>query len=87
MIASTTWSLTEMCSAQLSFNRQDIDPEDTATYFDSTVSSPDQLIAFVRHCELDTSVQMALCAKVQMLPLTKQLTNLAGNSWCVNLTL
>ncbi|KAG8901757.1 DNA-directed DNA polymerase alpha catalytic subunit pol1 [Tulasnella sp. 408] len=81
MITSTTWSLTEMFSAHLSFNRQDIDPEDTAMYFDSTVASPDRLLGFVRHCEVDAFLQMALCAKVQMLPLTKQLTSLAGNSW------
>lgn len=83
MITSTTWSLTEMCGAHLSFNRQDIDPEDTAMYFDSTVGSPDRLLGFVRHCEVDAFLQMALSGKVQMLPLTKQLTSLAGNSWCV----
>ncbi|KAG8945626.1 DNA-directed DNA polymerase alpha catalytic subunit pol1 [Tulasnella sp. 424] len=81
MITSTTWSLSEMCGAHLSFNRQDIDPEDTAMYFDSTVGSPDRLLGFVRHCEVDAFLQMALSGKVQMLPLTKQLTSLAGNSW------
>ncbi|KAG9017950.1 DNA-directed DNA polymerase alpha catalytic subunit pol1 [Tulasnella sp. 427] len=81
MITSTTWSLTEMCGAHLSFNRQEIDPEDTAMYFDSTVGSPDRLLGFVRHCEVDAFLHMALSAKVQMLPLTKQLTALAGNSW------
>ncbi|KAG8907664.1 DNA-directed DNA polymerase alpha catalytic subunit pol1 [Tulasnella sp. 403] len=81
MITSTTWSLTEMCASQLNFNRQEIDPEDTATYFDSTVGSPERLLSFVRHCEMDSYLQMALCAKIQMLPLTKQLTCLAGNSW------
>ncbi|KAG8995845.1 DNA-directed DNA polymerase alpha catalytic subunit pol1 [Tulasnella sp. JGI-2019a] len=81
MITSTTWSMTEMCSSHLGFTRQEIDPEDTAMYFDSTVGSPDRLLSFARHCELDTSLQMALCAKVQLLPLTRQLTSLAGNSW------
>ncbi|KAL6306263.1 DNA polymerase alpha catalytic subunit [Sparassis latifolia] len=81
MISSTTWSLTEMCKTHLKSDRQDIDPDDTASYFDSGVSSPDRLLTFVRHCELDAHYQMALAAKVQMLPLTRQLTNLAGNSW------
>ncbi|KAG8881550.1 DNA-directed DNA polymerase alpha catalytic subunit pol1 [Tulasnella sp. 331] len=81
VITSTTWSMTEMCQAHLGFTRQEIDPEDTAMYFDSTVGSPDRLLSFTRHCELDTSLQMALCAKVQLLPLTRQLTCLAGNSW------
>ncbi|WVR04263.1 hypothetical protein IAU60_001263 [Kwoniella sp. DSM 27419] len=85
MIASTTWSLTEMCGTHLKIQREDIDPEDTHSYFDHTLSSPDRLIKFIRLCEVDAFLQMALAARVQMLPLTKQLTNLAGNSW--NLTL
>ncbi|KAF8920856.1 hypothetical protein CPB85DRAFT_1372860 [Mucidula mucida] len=81
MISSTTWSLTEMCKTHLKNERQDIDPDDTASYFDFTVSGPDRLLTFVRHCELDAHYQMAIASKVQILPLTKQLTNLAGNSW------
>ncbi|KAJ3546934.1 hypothetical protein NM688_g5461 [Phlebia brevispora] len=81
MITSTTWSLTEMCRTHLKLERQDIDPDDTASYFDGSVRSPERLLTFVRHCELDAHYQMALAAKVQILPLTRQLTNLAGNSW------
>ncbi|TCD69077.1 DNA-directed DNA polymerase alpha catalytic subunit pol1 [Steccherinum ochraceum] len=81
MIQSTTWSLTEMCKSVLKSDRQEIDPDDTASYFDGSVSTPDRLLTFVRHCELDAHYQMALAAKVQLLPLTRQLTNLAGNSW------
>lgn len=85
MITSTTWSLTEMCKTHLDRDREDIDPDDTASYFDGGVSSPDRLLTFVRHCELDAHYQMALASKVQLLPLTRQLTNLAGNSWCASL--
>ncbi|KAG9309455.1 hypothetical protein JVU11DRAFT_10424 [Chiua virens] len=81
MISSTTWSLTEMCKTHLKSERQDIDPDDTASYFDGSVSSPDMLMTFVRHCELDAHYEMAIASKVQMLPLTRQLTNLAGNAW------
>lgn len=81
MISSTTWSLTEMCKTHLKLNRQDIDPDDTASYFDGSVSSPERLLTFVRHCELDAHYHMAIASKVQILALTKQLTNLAGNSW------
>ena len=83
MIASTTWSLTEMCNTHLKLERQDIDPDDIANYFDSAVPSPEKLMTFVRHCELDAHYQMAIAAKVQILPLTRQLTNLAGNAWLV----
>ncbi|CAE6337459.1 unnamed protein product [Rhizoctonia solani] len=81
MIQSTSWSLTEMCQSQLKIQREDIDPDDTASFFDATVSSPDRLLHFVHHCQLDAFLQMALAHKIQMLPLTRQLTNLAGNSW------
>ena len=50
-------------------------------YFDNTVASPMSLLRFVRHCEVDTFFQMAIASKVQILPLTKQLTTLAGNAW------
>ena len=81
MIASTTWSLTEMCKTHLKSDQQDIDPDDTASYLDSTVSGPERLMTFIQHCELDAHYHMAIASKVQILPLTKQLTNLAGNSW------
>lgn len=84
MISSTTWSLTEMCKTHLKCERQEIEPDDTASYMDGGVSTPDRMLTFVRHCELDAHYHMAIAAKVQILPLTKQLTNLAGNSWCVS---
>lgn len=70
-----------MCKTHLDVERVDIDPDDTASYFDSSAPTSDRLLDFVRHCELDSFFQMALTCKVQMLPLTKQLTNLAGNNW------
>lgn len=39
------------------------------------------MLRFVQHCEMDAFFQMAIVAKIQILPLTRQLTNLAGNSW------
>ena len=86
MISSTSWSMTEMCATYLQCERQDIDPDDTALYFDSTVSSPQELIKFVRHCEMDSHFQAAIAFKVQILSLTKQLTNIAGNSWYLSPT-
>ncbi|KAI9573828.1 hypothetical protein HD554DRAFT_2052973 [Boletus coccyginus] len=68
MISSTTWSL-------------NIDPDDTVAYFHGSVSFPDMRMTFVRHCELDAHYQMAIAFKVQILPLTRQLTDLAGNAW------
>ncbi|KAK0471778.1 DNA polymerase alpha catalytic subunit [Armillaria novae-zelandiae] len=79
MIASTTWSLTETCKTHLKSDRQDINPNDTASYLDSTVSGPERLMTFVQHCELDAHYHMAIASKVQILPLTKQLTNITLN--------
>lgn len=81
MISSTTWSLSEMCRTYLNIQREDIDPDDIASYFDCTAPTPERLLTFVRHCEVDAFFQMAIASKVQLLALTKQLTNLAGNSW------
>ncbi|WFC99288.1 DNA-directed DNA polymerase [Malassezia yamatoensis] len=81
MITSTTWSLSEMCRTYLNVQREDIDPDDIASYFDCTAPSPDRLLNFVRHCEVDAYFQMAIGNRVQLLALTKQLTNLAGNAW------
>ena len=81
MIQSTTWSLTEMCQSQLRVEREDIDPDDTADYFDTYAATPAKLMHFVRHCAADSFFQMAIANKVQLMSLTKQLTNLAGNSW------
>ncbi|WFD29013.1 DNA-directed DNA polymerase [Malassezia sp. CBS 17886] len=82
MITSTTWSLSEMCRTYLNTYREDIDPDDVASYFDNTAPTPERLLMFVRHCEVDAFFQMAVASKVQLLALTKQLTNLAGNAWC-----
>lgn len=81
MITSTTWSLTEMCASHLKVHREDIDPDDTASFFDPLAPTPERLLKFVRQNEVDAYFQMALASKVQLLALTKQLTNLAGNSW------
>jgi DNA polymerase alpha subunit A len=70
-----------MVKTHLDHVRQDIDPDDTAGYFDASVLKPDRLLDFVRHCEMDAHFHMAIASKVQILALTKQLTNLAGNSW------
>lgn len=67
--------------SHLKVQREDIDPEDTIGYLDGSLSNPAKMLKFVQHCEMDAHFQMAIASKVQILPLTKQLTNLAGNSW------
>lgn len=76
-----------MSLTHLKIAREDIDPDDTAKYFDNVHSSAEQLHHFVAHCAADCFLQMAVAFKVQALPLSRQLTNLAGNSWWVHLRL
>jgi DNA polymerase alpha subunit A len=73
--------MTEMCESYLKIDREDIDPEDIAGFFDDIRSTSTHLLRFVQHCEADTYFQMAILHKVQALLLTRQLTNLAGNRW------
>lgn len=84
MTKCTSWSLTEMCSLYLpATSRRDIDNEAALKTWATT---KDGLMDYVSHCEADTFFIAALALKVQMLPLTKVLTNLAGNSWARTLT-
>ena len=84
MTKCTSWSLTEMCSLYLAgTSRREIDNEAALKTWATT---KDGLMDYVSHCEADTYYIAALALKVQMLPLTKVLTNLAGNSWARTLT-
>lgn len=79
MTKCTSWSLTEMCGIYLpGTQRREIDNE---AALKSWATTTDGLMAYVSHCEADTFYIAALALKVQLLPLTKVLTNLAGNSW------
>jgi DNA polymerase alpha subunit A len=46
----------------------------------------ESLINLVKHCETDSMLSAELMFKLEVLPLTKQLTNLAGNLWSRTLT-
>ena len=85
MTKCQTWSLTEMCSLYLSGDnrRRDIDNE---AALNSWAQEKQGLMDYVTHMEADTHYIAALAVGTQVLPLTKVLTNLAGNSWARTLT-
>lgn len=85
MYKCQSWTLTEMCSLYLSGDnkRRDID-NDVA--LKTWATTPKGLMDYVSHMEADTYFITALALQVQILPLTKVLTNLAGNSWARTLT-
>ncbi|KAK9364876.1 hypothetical protein V1509DRAFT_634993 [Lipomyces kononenkoae] len=80
-----SWSLCEMCSLVLGVNRYETEEVDTKKLSNWTDTATG-LFEYLMHCELDTHFIAAVAIKTQMLPLTKQLTNLAGNSWARTLS-
>ncbi|KAI1944151.1 DNA-directed DNA polymerase alpha catalytic subunit pol1 [Ophidiomyces ophidiicola] len=80
-----SWSLTEMCQLYLGDEnlRRDIDNE---VALKTWATTKEGLMNYVSHSEADSFFIAALVLKLQMLSLTKVLTNLAGNSWARTLT-
>ncbi|KAL2181996.1 uncharacterized protein P884DRAFT_326603 [Thermothelomyces heterothallicus CBS 202.75] len=85
MFKCQSWSLTEMCSLYLSGDnrRRDVDNEHALKTW---AASKEGLMDYLSHAETDTYFIAALALRTQILPLTKILTNLAGNSWARTLT-
>lgn len=79
-----SWSLDEMCDLYLGGNnkRRDIDNDKLLTM----ATSREGLMSVVKLCDHDTYLIAAIALKVQIIPLTKVLTNLAGNSWARTLS-
>lgn len=83
MMKCQNWSLTEMCDLFLNERRVDLDNENALKTMATTAKG---LMNYISHCQTDTYFISALALKVQMLPLSKVLTNLAGNSWARTLS-
>jgi DNA polymerase alpha subunit A len=83
MTKCQSWSLSEMCDIILRETRRDIDNDQALKSWAKTRQG---LMQYLTHCEADTYFIAAIALKVQMLPLSKQLTNLAGNSWARTLS-
>jgi DNA polymerase alpha subunit A len=73
----TTYSLTNLAQTQLQTVRREIEPMDTPQYFQSSQT----IVALARHTLNDAQLVLRLMFKLQILPLSKQLTNIAGNLW------
>ncbi|KAI9805540.1 MAG: hypothetical protein M1825_000791 [Sarcosagium campestre] len=80
MTKCQSWSLGEMCELVLGEgnSRRELDNEAALNTWAKTKQG---LMDYLNHCEADTYFISAIALKLQMLPLTKVLTNLAGNSW------
>ncbi|KAI8937000.1 hypothetical protein NX059_006224 [Plenodomus lindquistii] len=83
MTKCQSWSLEEMCQLVLNKKREELDNE---AALNSWAATKEGLLNYVKHCQADAYFIAAISMKVQMLPLTKVLTNLAGNSWARTLS-
>lgn len=83
MTKAQSWSLTELCKLELGIERKDVDSEKALQAWTETARG---LVDFAMHCATDTFFQASIALKIQILPLSKQLTNLAGNSWAATMS-
>ncbi|KAK6502113.1 DNA polymerase alpha catalytic subunit [Arthrobotrys conoides] len=72
-----SWSLTEICDVILGERRMELDNEKS---LNTCATSGSGFLDYLGHAKTDTYMIAAVALRIQMIPLAKQLTNLAGNS-------
>ena len=73
----TTYSLTNLAKTQLKVAHVEIEPVDVPQY----CKTGKHFVSLAKHTLHDAQLVQCLMFKMQVLPLTKQLTNIAGNLW------
>jgi DNA polymerase alpha subunit A len=82
LIRSKSYRLTDLAQSQLKIAREDIEFGKSEEYFETS----NNLFHFLKHCSFDAYLSTSLMFKLQVLPLTHQLTALAGNLWARTMT-
>ncbi|KAJ2836260.1 DNA-directed DNA polymerase alpha catalytic subunit pol1, partial [Coemansia sp. 'formosensis'] len=77
LIRAKSYALSSLATQELRIHREEIPFERIPDHYSTTK----QLLHFVRHTAFDAFLAAALTIHLQALPLTKLLTNLAGNLW------
>ncbi len=82
LIRETNYDLTELARTQLSTKRDQFDLNRLPIFYKMRGND---LIQVINHTEKDAYLTMELLLKLNVIPLTKQLTNIAGNLWIKSL--
>ncbi len=77
LVKAKSYSLSNLSQTLLKTERPELDLDMIPQYF----GKADSLAWLTWHCENDSQLAMRLVFQLMVLPLTKQLTNLAGNLW------
>lgn len=76
----TTYTMSHLANVMLKEKRAEIDPLDVPTFL-AAPAAADRTLQLLQHTEYDARLALRLMFALQVLPLTKQLTNLSGNLW------
>jgi DNA polymerase alpha subunit A len=77
LVREKSYSLEELARTQLGVQKECVDIQDVPSY----LSTSDGVCHLANVCLSDARLALRLSFKLQMLPLTKQLTCLSGNLW------